>query len=115
VSLKYPGGDLPNGGNATVTAITNVDVGPSPYYIEIFRVDPYNPPHNAYPTPTRVAICGGGTTCAVTMSFTETGEWGREADFVAYVSGNSTDSPPANTQATSNTIKIGYDTHWPGG
>jgi hypothetical protein len=114
ISLKYPGGSLPNGGTATVTAYTNADVGPTPWYIEIFRYDT-NPPDGAYATPTRVAICGGGTSCAVTQSFGATGYMYRYANYVAYVSSNSTALPPANVQATSNQITFEYDYYQHGG
>jgi hypothetical protein len=114
ISLKYPGGSLPHGGTATVTAYTNADVGPSPWYIEIFRYD-VNPYNGAYATPTRVAICGGGSSCAVTQSFSETGYTYRYAHYAAYVSSNSTASPPDNVQATSDEVRIDYDQYWHGG
>jgi hypothetical protein len=69
----------------------------------------------AYATLTRVAICGGGTSCAVTQSFGATGYMYRYANYVAYVSSNSTALPPANVQATSNQITFEYDYYQHGG
>jgi hypothetical protein len=79
-------------GQDTVTATTNVNVGPTPYYIEIFNTH----------TGARVAVCGTGTSCSGTASLS----FGRN-DFVAFVSGYSTSLPPVNTQANS-TIATDY-------
>ncbi len=73
-------------GQDTVTATTNVNVGPTPYYIEIFNVH----------TGARVAVCGTGTSCSGVASL----GFGRN-DFVAFISGNSTTLPPVSTQANS--------------
>lgn len=76
-----------NGGSSrTVKATTNVNVGPTPYYIQIFNLR----------TGTRVAICGTGTTCSTTLSV----GIGR-TEFAAFISSSSTSLPPLNTQASS--------------
>src|SRR5215467_9882435 len=46
------------GGTATLTATTLSDVGPTPYYIEIFDKN----------TNARVGVCGYGTTCSTTVT-----------------------------------------------
>lgn len=74
-------------GHATVTATANVDVGPTPYYIEIFDLT----------TNTRVGVCGSGSTCSVDVAV----NFGKN-DFVSFISSYDTALPPANTQASSN-------------
>jgi hypothetical protein len=49
---------LPFGGSTTLTAQTAVDIGPSPFYVEIFDVT----------TGTRLKVCGTGTSCSVSVS-----------------------------------------------
>jgi hypothetical protein len=56
-SLTGPGA-VANGSPGTYTATTNADVGPTPYYIEIFDAT----------TNTELAICGWGTTCSATYA-----------------------------------------------
>jgi hypothetical protein len=80
-------------GTRTLTATSNVNVGPTPYYIEIFNLR----------TGANVAICGSGTTCTATASVA----FG-ENDFVAFVSSYSTAIPPLNTQASSNVVPVWY-------
>lgn len=82
-----------NGSNATLTAVSNRDVGPTPYYIEIFNL------RNS----TRVAVCGTGTTCTVTVRLLA-----GSTDFVAFTSGYSTLLPPAQTQASSRVVRTTY-------
>ena len=74
-------------GHDTVTATSNVNVGPTPYFIEIFSLT----------TGTRVAVCGSGTTCSANVAL----NYGQN-NFVAFVSSYDTAIPPANTQASSN-------------
>ncbi len=45
-------------GSQTVTATANADVGPTPYYIEIYSL----------PTNHLIGICGSGSTCAITFA-----------------------------------------------
>ena len=72
-----------------LTATTNVDVGPTPYYIEVFNIG----------TGARVAVCGSGTTCSVDVSVGF-----NRSDYIAFVSSFSTTLPPLNTQASSNVV-----------
>jgi len=74
-------------GSATITATANVDVGPTPYYIEIF--DTYSG--------TRVGYCPSGTTCLGTYQCGSVG-------LTAFISSASSTIPPANTQSSSNTV-----------
>lgn len=83
-----------NGGSSrTVTATTNVNVGPTPYYIQIFNLR----------TGARVAICGTGTTCSTTLSV----GIGR-TEFAAFISSSSTSIPPLNAQASSKVVSTFY-------
>lgn len=78
----------------TLTATSNINVGPTPYYIEIFNIR----------TGARIAICGSGTTCStvVPVGFVS------RTDYVAFVSSSSTALPPLNTQASSNIVSLGF-------
>jgi hypothetical protein len=81
-------------GSTTLTIATNMDVGPTPYYIEIFDIS--LPPDAGIGT--LLVACGSGTTCTtgpVSYSFADTHR------FVAYVSGYGTSAPPPNVVATS--------------
>lgn len=62
------------GQSATVTATTNADVGPTPYYITIYSET----------TGAELAICGSGTTCSATVSPSTPGR----QDFEAFVGDN---------------------------
>jgi hypothetical protein len=59
------------GGSVTLTATTNADVGPTPYYITIYSET----------TGAELAICGTGTTCSATVSQSGPGT----QDFEAFV------------------------------
>lgn len=76
-------------GHDTVTATTNVNVGPTPYYIEIFSET----------TGARVAVCGTGTSCSANVAL----NFGNN-NFVAFVSSYDSALPPANVQASSNVV-----------
>jgi hypothetical protein len=73
-----------------VTAIASVNVGPTPYYIEIFDLT----------LGTRIGICGSGTTCSATVSAPSTFPHA----VVAFISANDATLAPANIQASSNTV-----------
>ncbi len=75
------------GGTATVTATTGANIGPSPFYTEIFDAT----------TGTRVAVCGVGTTCSATVSQNVA----TTHKYIAYLSADSTTSPPSAVQSTS--------------
>ena len=73
-----------------VTATASIDVGPTPYWIEIF-----DQTHG-----TRVAVCGFGTTCTATIPASTSSN----VELVAFISANSTALPPDNAQAASNIV-----------
>lgn len=73
----------------SVTATTNINVGPTPFFIEIFN----------QATGERLAVCATGTTCTATFPLTPT-----SVPLVAFISANSTTLPPATTQASSNIV-----------
>jgi hypothetical protein len=80
------------GGSSLLTASTNVDIGPTPYYIALFDQS----------TQTLLAWCGFGTTCTSSVSASSP-----NADtFIAYVSLQSTGYPPPTIQATSNQVSV---------
>lgn len=81
--------------SCTLTATANGDVGPTPYYIQIWNQS----------TNTLLATCGAGTTCAVSAVSSTGAAYG----FVAYVApccGN----PPSSEQAVSNPVFIQWKT-----
>lgn len=85
----YIGGLLQPGQSysSTLTATTTTDVGPTPFYTEIYDVT----------TGTRVAVCGSGTTCSLSVSEVSP----TTQEYVAYVSDYSSALPPSGIQATS--------------
>ncbi len=85
---------LAPGGTTTLTATTNQDVGPTPYFIEIFDAT----------TGAFEAECGFGTTCATLVA--QSGS--TIQNYIAYVSGFGTTFPPPSIQATSNTILVSW-------
>jgi hypothetical protein len=85
VSLSAPSATF---GNETVTATANGNVGPTPYYIEIFDE-----------TGTRLAECGSGSACSVTFPPSYSG-----SNLAAFISGYSTTLPPAGIVASSNIV-----------
>jgi hypothetical protein len=72
-----------------VTATANANVGPTPYYIEIFDEN----------TGSRLAVCGSGTTCS--LSFTPS-LYG--SNLVAFISGSGATLPPPGIVASSNVV-----------
>jgi hypothetical protein len=90
-------------GPGTYTATTNTDVGPTPYYIEIF--DAGNSPANLQNW-SRIAVCGAGTSCSVYWTPKTTGNY-----LVAFVSDLDPRpgiccgaEPPFGTQANSQNL-----------
>lgn len=69
------------GGTTTLTASTNTDVGPSPYWLSIFDGT----------TGTKVTSCASGSSCS--GNYTVAGSAVR--DFWAYIGGSGTTAPPA--------------------
>lgn len=77
----------------TLTATADGDVGPSPYYIQIWNQS----------TNTLLASCGSGTTCAVSAVSSSAATLG----FVAYI-GGCCGNPPPSEAAVSNQLSL----HW---
>jgi hypothetical protein len=75
-------------GTATLTAFANQNVGPTPYYIEIFDENG-----------TRVAVCGTGSSCSATVTPSYAG-----SNYVAFVSDSSSALPPGSIVASSNVV-----------
>ena len=78
--------------STTLTATTGTDVGPTPWYIDIYDMTANK----------LLRACGSGVTCSVNV--TE----GLETThaFVAYVGAPSPAPPPSNLQGTSNTAFV---------
>jgi hypothetical protein len=75
------------GNAATLTATTSSDIGPSPFWTEIYDAT----------THTRLAVCGYGTSCSTTVSQSAA----TTHQYIAYLSSNSAAYPPAGIQETS--------------
>jgi len=71
-------------GPQTYTATTNRNVGPTPYFIEIWDET----------TGALLAVCGSGTSCAVSFLPSSKGDY-----LIAFVASYSSTFPPANIQA----------------
>jgi hypothetical protein len=84
VSLSTPTFGL----TETVTATASIDVGPTPYWIEIF---------NEFGT--RLGFCGSGSTCTVQFPGPLS-----TVHLVAFLSALDPNLPPANIQASSNVV-----------
>jgi hypothetical protein len=91
VSMSGPSEIGWESGPGTYSAYVNQDVGPTPYYIEIFNET----------TDTLLAACGIGIEC--TISYTP--PVGTAENLVAFVSGYSAALPPAAIQASSNVLQ----------
>jgi hypothetical protein len=77
----------------TITATTNADVGPTPYYITIYSET----------TGAELAICGFGTTCSATVSQSAPGS----QDFEAFVGDDVPgDGHPGFVVVSSNTAAV---------
>jgi hypothetical protein len=87
VSLAASPATLPVGNSSTLTATTSTNVGPTPFYTEIYDAT----------TGTFLAECGWGTTCSATVSQSVA----TTHKYVAYVSQYGTAYPPPGIQATS--------------
>jgi hypothetical protein len=92
VSLGVSTTVLVPGGTTTLTAYANTDVGPSPYYIEIFDST----------TGTRVAVCGSGSSCSTNVTQSSS----TIRNYVAYIALSGTTNPPPSVQVTSNTVLV---------
>jgi len=72
-------------GSAVITATANINVGPTPYWIEIFD-------HTGH----RLSVCGSGSTCTGSASC------GTVGAYYGFISSNSLSFPPGGIQASSN-------------
>lgn len=79
---------LSPGQSVHLTATSNADVGPSPYYISIFDTT----------TNTRVALCAAGSSCSTDYWFNAS----TIKDFFAYIGSNSASAPPQPVLVSSN-------------
>jgi hypothetical protein len=81
------------GQSVTLTATTNADVGPTPYYITIYSET----------TGAELAVCGFGTTCSATVSQNATGV----QDFEAFVGDDvAGEGHPGFTLVSSNEVPV---------
>jgi hypothetical protein len=83
---------LSPGEASVITATASLDVGPTPYYIEIFDQT----------AGTLVAVCGFGSTCQTSITY----PFSTIRDYVAYVSEFGESLPAPNVQATSGTALV---------
>jgi hypothetical protein len=79
-----------NGLPRTATATSSIDVGPTPYYIEIFT-----------DAGERMGICASGTTCTAQFPGGPS-----PASLVAFISAPDPNLPPASIQASSGTTPV---------
>lgn len=92
VSLSASPTGLAPGGTSTLTATTDGNVGPTPYYIEIYDAT----------TGTWLATCAVGSTCSTSVTYSSP----TSQTYIAYISSNSTAYPPPGIQATSNSQPV---------
>jgi hypothetical protein len=83
------------GQSVTLTATTNVDVGPTPYYITIYSET----------TGAELAVCGFGTTCTATVAEGTPGAQTFEAFVGDDVPG---DGQPGFALVSSNEVTVGW-------
>jgi len=85
----------PIGQPVTLTATTNTDVGPTPYYVTIYSET----------TGAELAVCGAGTTCTATVTQTTPGAQTFEAFVGDDVTGN---GHPGFALASSNDVPVNW-------
>lgn len=83
------------GQSVTLTATTNVDVGPTPYYVTIYSET----------TGAELAVCGSGTTCTATVAQDTFGDQTFEAFVGDDVPGN---GQPGFALVSSNEVTVGW-------
>jgi hypothetical protein len=79
LSLSASPTTVPVGTATTLTAITSADIGPSPFWTEIYDAT----------TQTRLVTCGYGTSCSATVSQSVA----TTHEYIAYLSNDSTAYP----------------------
>ena len=83
------------GGTVTVTSTTAFDVGPTPYWTQIYDLT----------TGARVADCGSGTTCTATVS-QSTPYFGR---YQAWLGGQGASPPPPSSQGSTGEMDVAWN------
>lgn len=87
------------GGTSTLTATASMDVGPTPFYIEIYDTT----------TGSFIVDCGSGTSCSTSVSQSAASTH----SYAAYISTFGEGFPPPNVQATSATGYVTWsNTGW---
>ncbi len=81
---------LPPGYSITLSAYANLDVGPTPYYIEIYDLS----------TGGLLAVCGSGNSCSTSISESSP----TTHSFIAYIGSYSGSNPPGTIAATSGIV-----------
>jgi len=92
VSLSASPSVLVPGGTTTLSATASLDVGPTPFWIELFDQT----------TGANVAYCGFGSTCSTAI--TQVGS--TIHDYIAYISGLGFSLPPPNIRAKSASVRV---------
>jgi hypothetical protein len=95
VSIKANFSSVWSTQTVTVSADTNMDVGPMPYYIRIYDLT----------AQTYVALCGSGTHCSAFPNFSTTADF-IQRNYTAYVGDSSAAFPPGSPQAFSGTVPV---------
>lgn len=94
VTLTANPAQLRPGGASLVTANASLDVGATPFYIEVFDQG-----SGAF-----LAVCGSGSSCSASVSQPVV----TERSYVAFVSGFGSALPPPDIRATSNTQLVDW-------
>lgn len=92
ITLSASNTDGGPGHPVTLTATSNVDVGPTPYYLDIYDVS----------SGTLLTACGYGTTCDVSTEIDSC----TSHSYRAYIGDPSSTPPPTNNQGSSNTVSV---------
>jgi PASTA domain len=94
VTLTANPAQLRPGGASLVTANASLDVGPTPFYVEVFDQG----------SGALLAVCGSGSSCSASVSQPVV----TERSYVAFVSGFGSALPPPDTRAISNTVLVDW-------
>jgi len=94
-TITVSASDVSPGTGVTVTATTLTDVGPTPYYTQIYDMT----------TGARIVVCGSGTVCSQTTSY-QYPHFGR---FEAFVGDSSYSPPPPNNQGSSPEVDVAWN------
>jgi len=94
-SITASASDVAVGTAVTVTATTSVNIGPTPWWSQIYDLS----------TGTRLAICGSGTTCSVTVA-PSSPHFGR---YEAWLGAPSSTAPPPSSQGASGEVDVAFN------